>query len=79
MPLYATFTDPFGSKVVAMIRGLVMVMLSDWVADAGVGAESVTCTVKFDVPDAVGAPEISPVLVLSESPAGRLPAVIDHE
>ncbi len=56
-----------------------MVMVSDCVADAGLAAESATCTVKFDVPDAVGAPEISPVLVFSESPAGRLPTVIDHE
>ena len=56
-----------------------MVMLSDWVADDGLAAESLTCTVKLDVPDAVGAPEISPVLASSESPVGRLPAVMDHE
>ena len=49
-----------------------MVMLSDWVADTGVGAESVTRTVKFVVPEAVGEPEITPVLASSESPADRL-------
>jgi len=37
-------------------------------------AESVTVTVKVDVPAAVGEPEIMPEL-LSVSPAGRVPVV----
>jgi|SRR5690348_3069877 hypothetical protein len=43
------------------------------------GDESVTCTVKVAVPDEVGVPEITPVLASRESPAGGLPAVIDHK
>ena len=33
---------------------------------------------KFTVPVVVGVPEISPVAVLSESPAGNAPTEIDH-
>jgi hypothetical protein len=40
-------------------------------------ALSVTVTVKFAVPFAVGVPEITPPLD-SESPAGKLPDAIDH-
>jgi len=36
------------------------------------GVESVTCTVKLDVPAAVGVPEITPA-VLNASPAGSEP------
>jgi len=50
-----------------------MVRLSDWVADSGFGAESVTFTVKFVVPERVGVPEILPVPALSVNPTGRLP------
>lgn len=71
--LYATFTDHPGSEVVVTMRPFAMVMLNGWVADAGVGAESVTFTVKFDVPEAVGVPEIFPVPALNAKPAGRLP------
>jgi hypothetical protein len=39
---------------------------------------SVTVTVKFDVPLAVGVPEITPVLAARVRPVGRVPAVIDH-
>ena len=41
---------------------------------------SVTVTVKFVVPVKVppGVPEIAPVLVFSERPAGRVPVVIAH-
>ena len=77
--VYPTFTDPFGSRFVVMSRCFATVMLSCCVAETGVGAESVTCTVNTDVPEAVGVPEITPVLVLSVNPAGRLPAGIDHE
>src|SRR6202453_1953180 len=36
--------------------------------------ESVTCTVKADLPAAVGVPEITPVEAFSDSPAGSDPA-----
>jgi len=39
---------------------------------------SFTTAVKFDVPLAVGVPEITPVIAASVRPAGRLPAEIDH-
>ena len=51
------------------------VMLRFAVADPCGLDESVTLTVKFDVPDAVGVPVIAPVLVLRLSPAGRLPVL----
>ena len=41
--------------------------------------ESVAVTVKLDTPDAVGFPEMTPVLGSSDSPAGRDPEVTDHE
>src|SRR5687768_6731002 len=40
---------------------------------------SLTRAVKFDVPAAVGVPEMAPVLALSTNPAGSAPAEIDHE
>jgi len=39
---------------------------------------SATVTVKLEIPVPVGVPEIRPVLLASESPAGRPPLVIDH-
>jgi len=39
---------------------------------------SMTLTVNLLVPVAVGVPEISPVLAVSVSPAGRLPDVMDQ-
>ena len=39
---------------------------------------SVARTVKLKAPAAVGAPEITPVLVLHCNPPGRAPAVMDH-
>jgi hypothetical protein len=38
--------------------------------------ESCTCTVKVEVPEAEGVPEIMPVLLLNESPAGRVPLLM---
>jgi hypothetical protein len=39
---------------------------------------SVTVAVKFEVPFAVGVPEIMPVVAARVSPAGSVPAVIDQ-
>ena len=39
-------------------------------------AESVTCTVKLDVPAVVGLPAIAPVLAVSERPAGSDPVAM---
>ena len=49
-------------------------LLAVW--DVG-GVESVTCTVKLDVPAAVGVPEITPA-VLTVRPAGSVPLARLH-
>ena len=52
-------------------------MLSDLVALLLLA--SVTLTVKDEVPDAVGVPEIAPVEAFSVSPAGSEPLLTLHE
>ena len=54
-----------------------MVMLICEVAVTGDDSESATCTVKVEVPAAVGVPAISPA-VLRLNPAGRLPETSVH-
>jgi hypothetical protein len=55
-------------------------MLRLAVAVLAVGvSESVTVTVKFTVPEAVGVPEMAPVAELSTRPAGKLPVVTAQE
>jgi hypothetical protein len=44
----------------------------------GGAAESVTDTVKVKEPSVVGVPEITPVVELSDKPAGKDPPVIAH-
>ena len=51
-------------------------MLSALVADCVGLPESVTFTVIFEVPAAVGVPVIAPVLAFKASPLGRLPAAM---
>jgi hypothetical protein len=49
------------------------------VAVCAVGvSESVTVTVKVVVPESVGVPEIAPVEIFRDSPAGKLPGVTDQ-
>jgi hypothetical protein len=55
----------------------VTVMESDLVTEAAGEEESVTCTVKVEVPAVVGVPEITPA-ELRLSPAGRDPDVRDQ-
>ena len=61
---------PAGSEVVVMLNGTaaVTVMLSGALAFAGGEFESVTCTVKFDVPPPLGVPMIAPVFVFNDKP-----------
>ena len=42
-------------------------------------SESVTVTVKFEVPGEVGVPEMAPVAAFKVRPAGKLPVVTAHE
>jgi len=71
--------DPPGREAVVTTSGaMVTVMVRFAVLVAGVGVcESVTFTVKLEVPVPVGVPEITPV-VLNVKPAGKLPAVMVH-
>jgi hypothetical protein len=39
---------------------------------------SVTVTVKVDIPDELGVPEITPVVAARVNPDGRVPEVIDQ-
>jgi len=78
--LYAELTMPPGKVAVETARGAgrvaaVMSMESALVAVAA--AESVTRTVKLDVPAAVGVPLITPA-ALRVSPAGRVPIATAH-
>ena len=58
---------------------MLITMLRLAVALRAVGvSESVTLTVKLDVPVTVGVPEIRPVLLLRLRPGGRLPTLIDQ-
>jgi hypothetical protein len=47
-------------------------------AVCGVAVESFTCTVKDELPVAVGAPEIFPLAAPKLSPAGKAPELIDQ-
>jgi hypothetical protein len=74
--LYARFTVPSASAVVVTDSTAYTVMDSACVTNAPFA--SVTDTVKLLVPARVGVPLITPVLLLSPSPAGRLPTVTAH-
>ena len=63
-------TDTAG--LTAMLR-LAVAVLTEGVS------ESVTVTVKFTVPEAVGVPEIAPVALFKLRPAGKLPVVTAQE
>ena len=79
---YGVFTTPAGSPLVVTCSGAllltVILRFADAVCAVGV-SESVTFTVKDEVPVAVGVPLITPVEALSDSPAGRLPEVTCQE
>jgi hypothetical protein len=71
---------PAGNVVVVTDKAGFTTMLRLAVAVFAVGvSESVTVTVKFVVPEAVGVPEMTPVAALRVRPAGKLPLVIVHE
>ena len=71
---------PAGKVAVVTDRAGFTTMLRLAVAVFAVGvSESVTVTVKFVVPEAVGVPEMTPVAPLRARPAGKLPVVTAHE
>ena len=70
---------PAAREFVVTVRAGFTTMLRFAVAVFAVGvSESVTVTVKFVVPEAVGVPEIAPVAALSNNPVGKLPVVTVH-
>lgn len=74
--LYDVPITPAARLVVVTETGGFTAMLRFAVAVFAVGvSESVTVTVKFDVPAVVGVPLIAPVLELSISPVGNDPVV----
>ena len=56
----------------------VMEIESAWVAANGGELESVTFTVKLDLPVDVGVPPITPFVALIVTPAGSVPVMIDQ-
>jgi len=65
--------------MVTGVTAALTVMLRALVAVCAVGVvESVTFTVKLDVPEAVGVPLIAPLDAFKVSPAGSEPEEIDH-
>jgi len=71
---------PAAKVVVVTDRAGLTTMLRFAVAVLAVGvSESVTVTVKFVVPEAVGVPEMAPVEAFRIRPAGKLPVVTVHE
>jgi hypothetical protein len=71
---------PAGREFVVTDKAGFTTMLRFAVAVLAVGvSESVTVTVKFAVPEAVGVPEMAPVAPLRVRPAGKLPLVMVHE
>jgi len=73
---YATLTSPFGRAVVVIDGAEAMVIDNTLVADAP--TLSVTFSVKFTIPAAVGVPVIAPVLAFKISPAGNGPGDNDQ-
>ena len=71
---------PDGNEVVAIVNdggwmgGTVPIGINSGVlAVAGGDWESLTCTVKLEVPAVIGVPEIAPLLAFSVKPVGKLP------
>jgi hypothetical protein len=72
---YVTVTSPVGSgDVVAIVRVATIVNANALLVVTPVA--SVNCTVKLKVPAMLGIPAIVPVVVDSDSPAGKLPLEI---
>ncbi len=68
---------PAVNEVVVIESGAGLIVIESALV-AVLATESVTFTVKLEVPAVVGVPEITPA-ELSVRPAGRVPDEIDHE
>ena len=79
---YAEFWVPLATEVVVIDNGGTageITMLSPCDAVCGGELESFTCTVKLNVPAAVGVPPICPSDEVRLSPEGKDPELTDHE
>lgn len=80
MAAYELPCVPFGRELVVTVKGVLAaatVMLRLLVAVCAAGeVESVTFTVKLNVPDAVGVPEIVPVEAVKLRPVARVPELM---
>jgi hypothetical protein len=73
-------SDPDGKDVVEMLTIVTTVRLSCACTETGppcAADESVTCTVKVEVPETVGSPVISPAL-FNDKPVGKAPLAKVH-
>ena len=68
---------PFGKVVVVMVGAVAAATMIMDSACVSFPAALVACTVKLNVPVAVGVPDIAPA-VLSVKPPGKFPAVTLH-
>ena len=79
---YALPDCPEGTDVVVTctsVTAAATVILRDFVAVCAGDEESLTCTLKGDIPACVGVPLICPVEAVRPSPVGKAPELIDHE
>jgi hypothetical protein len=76
LPVYGAFTTPLGRLVVVIDNADVMVI--DRFAVAVFAEESFTCTVKFEMPAAVGVPVMAPVALLIVRFEGSDPLLIEN-
>ena len=78
---YDVPTCPEGNEIVEIVTGVTAaatVMLRAFVAVCCGEEESLTWTVKVEVPADVGVPLIWPVEAASVRPAGKVPELSDH-
>ena len=90
VPLHVWPADPWQTRVTVSSEPLVLTCLmpaggagptaieSDTLACWTGGPGSLTLTVKFDLPTALGTPEITPVEAFRLRPAGSDPELSDH-
>jgi len=74
LAVYGVPVVPPGNSFVVIARGFATWMVNDWVAVCGGTEESVTVTVKVELPAVVGVPVKVPV-VANVIPAGNVPLV----
>jgi hypothetical protein len=67
---------PVDSDTVLIVKGAYITIDSDFVLVALFA--SFTCAVKVEVPAEIGVPDMTPVELFNDNPAGKVPIVFDH-